>query len=493
MRAAHKRTAVSWTVPSIVVRRLAWLGIALILVAGCALPGSSTAHPAPGTPTTSTQAGDFLVGANVDVSNATGAQDEVSAAVDPADPNTLLSGSNSLQVDPSVRVYGSSDAGLHWTSALLPLPTTAKSPGAVDQWAAIGPDHRQAMAYIAFGKPPSPLGDGFNGLTLYVATRSGPTASWMAPTAPVDGLPPQQSYDDKPALAADNGPASPYRGWLYVAWTRWIGQDGWLLVSSSADWGQTWATPQALRHQGDDWGAAIAVAPDGAVTVAWAASNSLWIARSTDGGAHFSAPVAFGACPAPMNGCTGGAKIAAQSDAGVRANPAVVELPAAGAQSAQALAIYTTGDGAHTHIELARVESASLSPLGSPVTVPLGQPGTDQFLPAAAYDSTSRALWVCAYVSSVQTPADARYTCTASLDAGASFLPPVAVAAVASNEEQPGAFRSFIGRQFGDYTAVAAAAGVVHVFWTDSRQLASAGEEVYTATLRLRPRVGGTG
>jgi hypothetical protein len=141
---------------------------------------------------------------------------------------------------------------------------------------------------------------------------------------------------------------------------------------------------------------------------------------------------------------------------------------------------------------LARFDSASLSPLGSPVTVPLGQPGTDQFLPAAAYDPASRALWVCAYVSSVQTPAETRYTCTASLDAGASFLPPIAVAAVASNEEQPGAFRSFIGRQYGDYTA-AAAAGVVHVFWTDSRQLISAGEEIYTATLRLRPGVGGTG
>jgi hypothetical protein len=194
-----------------------------------------------------------------------------------------------------------------------------------------------------------------------------------------------------------------------------------------------------------------------------------------------------------MSGCTGGAKIAPQSDAGVRANPAVVELPATGAQSAQALAIYATGDGAHTHVVLAGFDSASLSPLGSPVTVPLGPPGTDQFLPAAAYDPAGRALWVCAYVSSVQTPAEARYTCTASLDAGASFLPPVTVAAVASNEEQPGAFRSFIGRQYGDYTAVAAAAGVVHVFWTDSRQLISAGEEIYTTTLRLRPGLSGTG
>jgi hypothetical protein len=165
----------------------------------------------------------------------------------------------------------------------------------------------------------------------------------------------------------------------------------------------------------------------------------------------------------------------------------LVPIRANGSQSAQVMAIYVTGDGSqHTHIELARFDT-SLHPLAPPTAVALGAQGTDQFLPGAAYDPGNQILWVCGYVSQARAPADARYTCTASLDDGHTFLPPAAAASVLSNEEQPGAFRGFIGRQDGDYTAVVAADGVAHAFWTDSRDLSSLGEEIFTATLRVTP------
>lgn len=463
-----------------------WLAVAVVILSGCAGPLNSTPHPTQARATPGSHAGSILVGANVEVSQAQGSQDEVSATVDPANPAILLAGSNSLEQDPSVRVYSSSDAGLHWSSALLPLPSTARAQGAVDQWVVIGPDHRQAMSYLAFGQAPQQESGGeLSGLTLFVATRNRPSASWQAPSMPVDGLPSQGVYDDKPALVADNSPTSPFRGRLYVAWTRWVGQNGWLLVSHSTDWGHTWSAPLTLRQRGDNWGAALAVAPDGSVVVAWAGADNLWICRSHDGGGTFSMPLAFGDCGAPMSGCVGGANIPAQSDAGVRANPALVEIPATGGQPAQVLALYVTGDGSNTRIALARFDETSLHPLSAPVGVLIGQPGTDQFLPAAAYDLSGRTLWVCAYISLAQQQTEARYTCTASLDAGGTFLPPTAVASVASNEEQPGTFRNFIGRQYGDYTAVVADNGVAHAFWTDSRELASLGEEIFTATLRV--------
>jgi hypothetical protein len=468
-----------------------------LVLASCAGPFGSTTHPAQRHPMTTPQVGALLVGANVDISQAAGSQDEVSAAVDPADPTILLAGSNSLQDDPSVRVYGSGDVGLRWSSNLLPLPTTSVHGGAMDQWAAIGPDHRQAMAYIAFGRFPSSAGT-FDGLTLFVATRSGPGAAWQAPASPLDGLPPKGSYDDKPTLAFDNSTTSSYRGWLYAAWTRWMGQDGWLLVSHSADGGHTWTAPQALRQQGQNWGAALTLAPDGTLVVAWAGDDFLWIARSGDGGEHFSSPHRFDSCRGPMSDCVNGATIPAQSDAGVRANPALVAIPPSAGQPAQVLAFYANGDGTDTRIDMARIDmaridAASLTLLGSPSIVPLGASGTDQFLPAAAYDAAARTLWVCAYVSLASAPTQARYTCTASRDGGGSFLPATPVAAVASDEEQPGAYRSFIGRQYGDYTAVVAAAGVAHAFWTDSRRLGTLGEEIFTATLQVNPRASGTG
>lgn len=493
--------------------RVLWLVAgALVILVNCAWPscgattgttthpapscGTATTHQAQSSPTSSPQAaGSILVGANVDVSQAPGSQDEVSAAVDPADPSILLAGSNSLQFDPSVRVYGSGDAGRTWGSALLPLPSTATSTGAVDQWVAIGPDHRQAMSYIASGG--TPQAESFSGLALFVATRSAPSAAWQAPSAPVDGIPTQGGYDDKDTLAADNSATSPFRGRLYVAWTRWISGDesgpGEILVSHSADWGRTWSRPVVVQQQYANWGAALALAPDGDVMVAWAGLENLWIACSADGGDHFSAPLGVDTCRGPLFPCIAGAAIPAQTDAGVRANPSLAVIPASNGQPAQVAVVFTNGDGAHARIELARFDASTLHPLGSPTLVPLGTPGTDQFLPAAAYDPGAHLLWVCAYTSLLQAQDEAQYTCTASLDGGNSFLSPVTVASVPSNEEQPGAYRNFIGRQYGDYTDVVAADGVAHAFWTDSRKLTSLSEEIFTATLRLSSAASGSG
>lgn len=456
------------------------LGLAAALLgAGCAGP-TSTARTTPTVPPAP-----IVVGPNVDVSNTPGSQDEVSAAVDPNNPAVLLAGSNSLQADSSVRVYSSADSGQHWTSSLLPLPPSVVTRGAVDQWVAIGPHSEQAMSYIAFGRPPQPgSSNGFDGLTLFVATRSEPNAAWQAPTTPVDGVPPTGVNDDKDTMAFDRGAHSPYLGRLYVAWDRELANgSSAMLISHSTDGGHTWSSAQTLLQQGMNWGAALAIAPDGALTVAWTGETHQWIVQSRDGGEHFSTPTAFGSCNAPMHGCVSGANIPAQSDAGVRANPVLVTIPASGQQPAETLALYADGNGSHTQIYMARFDQATVQLTGTPAPVPLGTPDDDEFLPGAAYDMSDGELWVCAYVAPVKAPATAQYTCTASADAGMRFLPAIPAATVASNEEQPGAFRNFIGRQYGDYTAVVAANGVAHVFWTDSSQLRTLGEEIYSATL----------
>lgn len=457
------------------------LGLAAaLLMVGCAAPTSKAGS----TPTVSSAS--IVVGPNVDVSNTPGSQDEVSAAVDPNNAAALLAGSSSLQADHSVRVYNSTDGGQRWTSSLLPLPTGDTNSGAVDQWVAIGPHSEQAMSYLAFGRPPQPRsGDRSNGLSVFVAARSGPNAAWQAPTSPVDGVAPSGSNDDKDTLAFDTGAHSPYLGRLYIAWDRDFGNDTALLVSHSADGGHTWSSAQTLLQQGVNWGAALAIAPDGVLTVAWAGKTRHWISQSRDGGAHFSTPTAFGSCTAPMSGCISGANIPAQSDAGVRANPVLVAVPARGQQPAELLALYADGNGSHTQIYLARFDQTTLRLSGTPTPVPLGTPDNDEFLPGAAYDTSDGELWVCAYVAPVKAPTTAQYTCTASANAGLRFLPAIPAATVASNEEQPGAFRNIIGRQYGDYTAVVAANGVAHVFWTDSRQLQTLGEEIFTTTLHL--------
>jgi hypothetical protein len=39
--------------------------------------------------------------------------------------------------------------------------------------------------------------------------------------------------------------------------------------------------------------------------------------------------------------------------------------------------------------------------------------------------------------------------------------------------------------EYGDYAGLAAANGVAHPMWTDTRDLASNGEEIYTTALQL--------
>jgi len=39
--------------------------------------------------------------------------------------------------------------------------------------------------------------------------------------------------------------------------------------------------------------------------------------------------------------------------------------------------------------------------------------------------------------------------------------------------------------EYGDYAGLAVANGVAHPMWTDSRELATSGEEIYTTALQL--------
>ena len=56
---------------------------------------------------------------------------------------------------------------------------------------------------------------------------------------------------------------------------------------------------------------------------------------------------------------------------------------------------------------------------------------------------------------------------------------PFHAASVSSNETRAGAD----AREYGDYEGLAVANGVAHPIWTDSRDLARRGEEIYTAAL----------
>jgi hypothetical protein len=120
------------------------------------------------------------------------------------------------------------------------------------------------------------------------------------------------------------------------------------------------------------------------------------------------------------------------------------------------------------------------------VNPPDGRTPSEQFLPAAAYDRKSNDLWVCYYDTRADSRrARTRFDCRHSRDGGRTFGTPTAAASTTSDETTAGAAHG-AGRDYGDYESLVAANGIAHPFWTDSRNLSTRGEEIYTTTLRSR-------
>lgn len=104
---------------------------------------------------------------------------------------------------------------------------------------------------------------------------------------------PATNGDDKEMLAADNNPASPYYGNLYLVWTDFGVSSTPIRAIRSTDGGQSWSPPVDLSA-GVVIGAWPAVAPNGDLFVSWLryaswpdGNISIEVARSTNGGVTY--------------------------------------------------------------------------------------------------------------------------------------------------------------------------------------------------------------
>jgi hypothetical protein len=119
--------------------------------------------------------------------------------------------------------------------------------------------------------------------------------------------------DDKPFMAIDTNPTSPYFNTIYVVWTGDNADEslGTVYISRSTDQAVSWSTPLALSSRSGEgfmWPSDAAVAPNGDVYVAYhsqllfsegvnpdGATGQTFVLRSTDGGLSFTQKsLAFG-------------------------------------------------------------------------------------------------------------------------------------------------------------------------------------------------------
>jgi ABC-type dipeptide/oligopeptide/nickel transport system permease subunit len=404
------------------------------------------------------------------LSRAPGAQTEVAVAVAPDDPRRFFAASND-SVLPQIRLYDSRDGGRTWTYRLGPSLTPFTCAWG-DPAVALAPGGRQYVAFIEKSICRRGIG-----LTPYlvVASRAGPNAAWIvrrvAPPAIRDG------FDDKPAITVDG------TGRAYVAWSRLLGPTyETTVLSSSRDGGRTWSTPHVVDRKLSYPQWVSAAAAGGTLYLAGVdARLGVWLARSADGGRHFTVRQA---APLALNNaanCVRNGKyvFAQQAISCVGTNPTIT------VGRGRTYVTYASLSPDQTWDVGVAVFDAKLQPLWRGRIGPAETKPADQFWPTSAVDAQTGELWACYYDTTGDSDRkDAWFLCSRSRD-GRHWAQPVRIARQPENAFVLWAdtIRAGFGDDiaYGGYPGLVAAEGVAHPMWIDARDRSHLDQEIFTA------------
>ena len=415
-----------------------------------------------------------VAGADVqDISNQPGVQTEVALAVDPSNPQVLFGASNE-SIEPALRVYASQNGGRTWTQGAGPQhnPNTC-SWG--DPSVAVARDGRQ---YVAFTEKSICVTGTDLTPYLVVGSRKRDGAAWTVRrvTRPATNF----GFDDKPAISVgDDGRA-------YVAWSRLYGRlFQTTVISSTDDGGKTWSKPLMVdRKLVQPQLVTIAAGAPGVVYLAGVDAKGIWVGRSTDSGKTFTVRRGVATLPGSQAAtCVifGKYVLPQQAVRCLGPNPTItlgkdrvfVTYGVNGVDQSQDVAV--------------AVFDRALRPVWHGPIGPV-KTKTDQFWPSSAIDAATGKLWACYYDTTGDSARQhAWFVCTSSPD-GRNWSKPVRAVAASENPGVLWADASIGGygdsTAYGGYTAVAAAHGVVHPLWIDTRNVGGNGEEAFASTLR---------
>jgi hypothetical protein len=266
------------------------------------------------------------------------AQNETAVASDPSHPSSLVASSNDYRRGDSACItYYSGDDGRSWQDSTPPMAFTrgdAFSGGVARHYWQAGGDTSVAWdtkgnAYLSclmFMRGQAVTGNPDSSSGLYVFRSTGSRgASWNFPARPVAELDDTAGKGtamlDKQYMTVDNHEGSPFQDRIYVTWTFFT-PDGtaYIYGAHSADYGEHFSEPKLVSADSPVCAQTLDVptpqgrcnanqysqpftGPDGALYVVWDNANAtafsspadnrsqVLLARSTDGGDTFSAPV----------------------------------------------------------------------------------------------------------------------------------------------------------------------------------------------------------
>jgi BNR repeat-like domain len=473
-------------------------------------------------------------------------QNETSIAVDPNNPNRVVASANdyvartwscsisgtpcSALADGYSGTYFSNDGGATWCCTSTDpahlgtlIPGVERLTGGIYDAGgdpAVAFDSQGTVYYAGLGfdrtAPP-------NTVTVNKGTFDGSgNLTWSAPTF-INQTTSPSTLNDKEWIAVDHNPSSPFRDRIYVTWTRFIfnAHTGAYVQSPisevhSSDGGKTFSPPHlivgnVLYGQGSH----PTVGPDGTVYVFWDGStrlatfDSIWMVKSTDGGANWSKPVKVSdivdilpiANTAFRNNSFPAATIAHNGDVYTTWSSLLSNTgglcPTRTNNGCHAAVLYSKStDGGATWsspaLAFPALDASNQTSIGYPATQPgggtLDEPAAphrvDTLFPALAATPSGR-VYISAYAADVVSPWQTcasgpappvgRITCdvlgnyinNARLDYVVGDLTTSASAIVTTHPINTR--YGFGGGFFGDYTDIAAGSDdVYHALWTDS-------------------------
>ncbi len=440
------------------------------------------------------------VGANVDVSNEDTPQSETSITVNPKNPDMLVGGSNEIVRLP-MRGYFSNDAGQTWGAVDLPLPPPATTNGTdfgSDPGVAFDTQGNVYYSYIVvfFNRRFQSI----QGTEMAVAKSFDGGRSWPQVTF-FNFNSGSGKFNDKPMIAVDTSPTSPFRDSVYVAWdTASSGKSSAnddLLFARSVNGGRTFSSPVALNtHNGGPTsviGADPFVGPNGEVYIAWhdVQNNVLAFNSSFSGGVTFGQQQIIAPTVVPFDDA-----IPAMASRRALLYPA---CDADRSTSANRGTLYcswmdeTASNGTDIFVARSVNLGASWSPQVRVNDDPTGV-RKDQFNQWLSVDPVTGSVDV-SWNDARNDPADTKTDIffSRSTDGGAFFAPNVKVTTAMSDESAANPFAD-AGNQYGDYEGIVAYGGSIHPIWTDGRFDGTVdpatgqtiGEEVFTATITTK-------
>jgi hypothetical protein len=443
----------------------------------------------------------LLVGPNVDVSNEDTPQSETSITVNPNNPNILVGGSNEIVRLP-MRGYFSSNGGSTWGAVDLPLPPPATTNGTdfgSDPGVAFDTHGNVYYSYIVvfFNRTFRSI----QGTEMAVAKSFDGGKTWPQVTF-FNFNSGTGKFNDKPYIAVDTNPTSPFRDSVYVAWDNASLVNGKssannaLLFARSTDGGQKFSSPIAVNalHGGPSAviGADPFVGPNGEVYVAWhdVQNNVLLVNSSFDGGVTFGQLKTISPTIVAFDDA-----IPAMASRHALLYPACDADRSAGPNRGTLYCSWmdeTPTNGTDIFVARSVDRGATWSTRVRVNDDPTGV-RKDQFNQWLSVDPGSGSVnlsWNDARNDPADTKTDIFFS--QSTDRGVTFAPNVQVTTAPSDESAANPCAD-AGNQYGDYEGIVAFGGSIHPIWTDGRLDCKVdpatgltlGEEIFTATISV--------